>query len=281
MRGGGVRRGSPGPGNLARRRRPGSLPGEVSAGPVRRLAAGPGRRRRRPSPPRRAGDLAGGLAVAQQELATPEHRLRLLEHQRHHPATRPGSRAVPAGHQRLAAEEVLRAPELPGRWRNQAGLDGVSRGSARAGRRGSPSRAGATRSRSSPASPARGRRGPSAQGVVDGEGVLDRHVQLPAQLADVGHPGRSQRPRRRPRLRLVAKGNASSDQSGPAPGRAARASAAPSPRGPRTPSVASGTARGADGHVTREPVEVADGGRGAGDQQERVGAGPVTVRSAS
>ena len=111
--------------------------------------------------PRRAGDLSDGLAVVQHELATPEHRVRVVDDEAHQPATRPArSKPFAMVLERPPTEEVdvgrlplvgracrdpSRRPALP--------RPGCSPASARVRTRGSPSPGATTRSRSSPHSP--------------------------------------------------------------------------------------------------------------------------------
>ena len=139
-----------------------------------------------------------GRAVAQQQLAAPEHRARVdSSDERDQPAPRAArGQRVAVRLERLAAEERLVALERGGE--DQPGLDrACSRATARAGRRGSPSPAAATRSRSSRRRPRRrptARRRPSTASA-------DRHGQLPAELADVRHPGRPHADARRPSRR--------------------------------------------------------------------------------
>ena len=65
--------------------------------------------------PGRGGDLAGGVAVLEHQLAAPQHRLRVVDHDRDDAAVgRAGAHLVAEGRQRLAAEEVGAAVEAGG-----------------------------------------------------------------------------------------------------------------------------------------------------------------------
>jgi hypothetical protein len=149
----------------------------------------------------------------------------------------------------------------------QARLDRVWSGPISAPRRDSPFPAAGFQSRGSPHSPGPAR--PRHQRLVDGDGDFHRHVQLPAQFADIGHAQRQDRASGDRIQRAVPKGKPAFDRS----------SGAMAPQGCPAPWAPSATGRHSRGHIAQlsvagqvagNPVEIMGGKAGAGDDVEFV-----------